>query len=42
MFNFVNRKWVEMCNTYHDIEKIYEVEHLTSYQNVNARIKYFI
>ena len=36
MFDFVNRKWVERCNTYLGIEKNYEVEHLTSYQDVNA------
>ena len=37
MFNFVNRKSVERCNTYHDIEKNYKVEYLTSYKDVNAK-----
>ncbi|KGF89842.1 MULTISPECIES: Ycf34 family protein [Prochlorococcus] len=34
---FVNCKWVERCSTYHDIEKNHEVEHLTSFPDVNAK-----
>ena len=32
----VNCKWVDSCNTYHDIEKNHEVEHLTTYPDFNA------
>ena len=33
----VNCKWVDRCSTYHDIEKNHEVEHLTSFPDVNAK-----
>tara|TARA_Y100001970_G_C13793930_1_gene631649 strand:+ start:342 stop:593 length:252 start_codon:yes stop_codon:yes gene_type:complete len=33
----VNCKWVDRCSTYHEIEKNHEVEHLTSFPDVNAK-----
>ena len=37
MYICVNCKWVDSCNTYYDIEKNHELEHLTSYPDVNAK-----
>ena len=33
----INCKWVDRCETYHDVEKNHEVEHLTSYPDVTAK-----
>ena len=32
-----NCKWLDRYKTYYDLEKNYEVEHLTSYPEVNAK-----